>query len=122
MLSVNGVHQAPEVATASPAHVSSIAAASKLRVTGTQTENMAFYLRTFSTSVQLGARGEIVESVRVSPDLSSGTDGHRVHIGSSEEKGMSRIRERARPRRAAYRLEIIRDAQEVTVNVSMTCR
>jgi hypothetical protein len=30
----------------SPAHLSSIAAASKLRVTGTQTEDMAFYLRT----------------------------------------------------------------------------
>ena len=47
MLSVDGVHQAPEAATASPAHVSSIAVASKLRVTGTQTGNMAFYLRTF---------------------------------------------------------------------------
>jgi hypothetical protein len=40
MLSVDGVHQAPEAATASPAHVSSIAAASKLRVTGTRTGNM----------------------------------------------------------------------------------
>jgi hypothetical protein len=47
MLSVDGVHQAPEAATASPAHDSSIAAASKLLVTGTQTGNMAFYPRTF---------------------------------------------------------------------------
>jgi hypothetical protein len=59
MLSVDGVHQAPEAAT-SPAHVSSIAAASKLRVTGTQTGNMAFYLRTFFRLLSsLGARGDV---------------------------------------------------------------
>ena len=57
MLSVDGVHQAPEAATASPAHVSSIAAASKLRVTGTQTGNMAFYLRTFFRLLSSWGRG-----------------------------------------------------------------
>jgi hypothetical protein len=57
MLSVDGVHQAPEAATASPAHVSSIAAASKLRVTGTRTGNMAFYLGTLFRLLSSWGRG-----------------------------------------------------------------
>ena len=60
MLSVDGVHQARRPATASPTHVSSIAAASKPRVTGTQTENMAFYPRTFLRLLSSwGARGDV---------------------------------------------------------------
>jgi hypothetical protein len=70
MLSVYGVHQAPEAAT-SPAHVSSIAAASKLRVTGTQTGNMAFYLRTFFRFLSSWGRGVMSREIVKVPALMS---------------------------------------------------
>ena len=83
MLSVDGVHQAPEAATASPAHVSSMAAASKLRVTGTQTGNMAFYLRT--NSAQLGARG----------DVSRDCEGSGTYVPTLAPAALSRSRPRS---------------------------
>ena len=51
----------------------------------------------------------------------SGTDGHRVHIGSSEGRG-GPMTERELDRGGGQRLAIIRHAQEVTGNVSKTCR
>jgi hypothetical protein len=81
MLSVDGVHQAPEAATASPAHVSSIAAASKLRVTGTQTGNMAFYLRTFFRLLSSWGRGLVSrEIVKVPAPLSYIGSGSSVSL------------------------------------------
>jgi hypothetical protein len=80
MLSVDGVHQAPEAAT-SPAHVSSIAAASKLRVTGTQTGNMAFYLRTFFRLLSSWGRGVMSrEIVKVPAPMSYIGSGSSVSL------------------------------------------
>jgi len=60
MLSVDGVHQAPEAATASPAHVSSgCRRVEASRYGHSDGKHGLLPTDTFSTSVQLGARGDV---------------------------------------------------------------
>ena len=86
MLSVDGVRQAPEAATASPAHVSSIAAASNLRFYG-HSDGKHGLLPTdiFSTSVKLGARG----------DVSRDCEGSGTYVPTLAPAALSRSRPRS---------------------------
>jgi len=57
----------------------------------------------------------------MSSELASGTDGDRVHIGSSERRG-NRCVQREQAATPPRRLAIIRHAEEVSGSVARTCR